>query len=479
MIDLLLVNPKERGTPFELIPPLGLAYIAAHARAGGFSVKLLDYEVEQQPLEKHLAELQPRVVGISGTTHTRYQSFDIARRVKCFSSEIRTVFGGVHASFTGRDTLAHVPDIDIVVRGEGEESMTVILRTLRTGPAELTRVPGLLFRQNRGIVETGPPVRIQHLDSLPGPAWDLLAMNRYALRMEFLNKRGIAFISSRGCTMQCTFCSASAMYGHDVTCHSAGYVLDQVQLLMDKYGYEGIRFFDSTITLRRPHIEGICAEIERRGLSFPWECEIRVGTVDLPLLERMQRAGCYYVDFGIESASQRVLDAMCKGFRLERAEELLGWCADLGLKTKVFFSMGHIAETMADVEQTFRFVEKHRKRISTLACGAGVRIYPGTHLETYAREHGLLPAGFSWSEEYSDPRLVDLSQDPSIPLLLQPELGVDELSAIRLRIIRQRFGGWAGVKTLLGKLFQRASWRKFGAAVRLYLRRLFAPGSAR
>ncbi|MEO0078631.1 MAG: radical SAM protein [candidate division WOR-3 bacterium] len=472
MIDLLLVNPKDRGTPFELIPPLGLAYIAACARAGGFSVKLFDYEVEQQPLEKHLAELQPRVVGISGTTHTRYQSFDIARRVKRFSSEIKTVFGGVHASFTGRDTLAHVPDVDIVVRGEGEESMTAILRTLKAGQGELAHIPGLLFRENGGIVETGPPVRIQDIDVLPGPAWDLLAMNRYALKMEFLNKRGIAFISSRGCTMQCTFCSASAMYGHDVTCHSPVYVLDQLQVLIEKYGYEGIRFFDSTITLRRSHVEGICAEIERRGLTFPWECEIRVGTVDRPLLERMRRAGCYYVDFGIESASQRVLDTMCKGFRLERAEELLNWCEDLGLKTKVFFSIGHIGETMADVEQTFRFIEQHRRRISTLACGAGVRIYPGTYLETYAREQGLLPPDFSWSEIYSDPRLVDLSQDPSIPLLLQPGLGVNELSAIRLRIIGQRFRGWAGVKALLGKLFQRQSWSKLGAAVRLCLMRV-------
>jgi hypothetical protein len=134
--------------------------------------------------------------------------------------------------------------------------------------------------------------------------------------------------------------------------------------------------------------------------------------------------------------------------------------------------MGHIGETMADVEQTFRFIEKHRSRISTLACGAGVRIYPGTYLETYAREHGLLPEEFNWSKEYSDPRLVDLSQDPSIPLFLPPGLGIEELSAIRLRIIGQRFKGWAGARALLGKLFQRASWRKFGAAVRLYAKRV-------
>jgi hypothetical protein len=103
-----------------------------------------------------------------------------------------------------------------------------------------------------------------------------------------------------------------------------------------------------------------------------------------------------------------------------------------------------------------------------------VRIYPGTYLETYAREHEILPEGFSWSEAYADPRLADLSQDPTIPLFLQPGLGIEELSRIRLRVIRQRFRGWVGVKALAARLFQAAGWRKFRAAVRLYVKRVLA-----
>jgi anaerobic magnesium-protoporphyrin IX monomethyl ester cyclase len=473
MIDILLVNPREKGTPFERIPPLGLAYIAARVEQAGFSVQIADLEIEDRAFETYLTEYEPRVVGISGTTHTRYQSFDIARKTRQFSQDTVTVYGGVHASFTGRDTLANVGEVDIVVRGEGEESTLQILQALKSGRSDLAKVAGITFRLDGNIVETGPPVRIMDIDVLPAPAWHLLDMKRYALRMEFLNRKGVAFISSRGCTNRCTFCSASAMYGHDVTCHSPRYVVDQVEHLMNSYGYEGIRFFDSTLTLQRPHVEGICDEIRHRGLSFPWECEIRVGSVDLALLRKMRDDGCYYVDFGVESASQHVLDTMHKGFRLEKAQELLDWCADLGLRTKVFFSIGHIGETMADVEQTFRFIAQNRAKISTLACGAGVRIYPGTYLETYARHNALLPADFSWSRVYTDPRMVDLSQDPTIPLLLQPQLGYKELSAIRLRVIGQRFKGWVGLKALLAKTVRTASWRKFLAAARLYIKRPF------
>ena len=473
MIDVLLVNPKQSGDPFERIPPLGLAYIAARLEQDGLSVRIADFEVEEGTLEDRLSGHSPRLVGISGTTHTRHESFGLVRRVKRFNPGITTVYGGVHATFTGPDTLRNVPEVDIVVRGEGEETMSDLVRACKAGSPDLARVPGITWRRNGEAVENPPRARVFDLDVLGSPAWHRLSMDRYALRLEFTDRRGVALVSSRGCPAKCVFCSASAMFGHRVSWHSPGYVASQVELLTKDYGYQGIRFFDSTFTIRRSHVEGVCDEIERRGLSFPWECEVRVGTVDRPLLERMQRAGCYYVDFGIESGSQRVLDRMGKGFLLPAGQELLDLCAALGVRTKVFFSLGHIGETMADVEDTFRFIDRNRSKISTMACGAGVRIYPGTYLEEYALANGLLPPGFSWSGRYSDSRLVELSQDPGVPLLVQPQLGYVELSRIRLRIIGQRFRGWRGAARLVQKLFRRSSYKRLGDALRLVGHRLF------
>ncbi|MCK4814154.1 radical SAM protein, partial [bacterium] len=223
--------------------------------------------------------------------------------------------------------------------------------------------------------------------------------------MEFIDKRGISTITSRGCLATCSFCSASRMFNHQVTTHSAPRVLDDIELLFDRFGYKGIKIFDSTLTMQREHVNDLCDEITRRRLNFPWECEIRVGTVDQEMLEKMMDAGCYYVNFGVESASQKVLNLMRKGFTVEQAQELLDWCIRIGLETKVFFSFGHIGETMEDVERTFEFIDKNVDKITTVASGAGVRIYPGTYLEEYAVKNRFLPEEFKWCLPYDDERV--------------------------------------------------------------------------
>jgi anaerobic magnesium-protoporphyrin IX monomethyl ester cyclase len=469
MIDILLINPQEQGGFFERMPPLGLAHIASNLEKHNYSVNIVDLEVELKNIDYWLSTLQPRCVGISGTSHTRFESFRLARKVKKFNQEIKTIYGGVHATFTAHDALHNNKDIDYVVRGEGEQVVPDLLGTIKN-EKELTHVPGITYRDKHGIVDNQPAQRIKNLDALPKPAYHLLAMNAYSLDMPFLHRRGISTITSRGCTAKCTFCSASRMFDHQITTHSPSYVLDEIALLFSTYGFEGVKIFDSTLTMKRDHIDAFCDEILRRGFVFPWECEIRVGTVDQELLVKMKKAGCYYVNFGIESASQRVLNLMRKGFAVEEAEKLLLLCRDVGLKTKVFFSFGHIGETMADVEKTFSFIDTHRQLITTVASGAGVRIYPGTYLETYARAHGLLPSDFKWSTSYDDKRLGAILQTPCVPVLIQPQLGFDELEKIALRIYSRRFSGWQGLKRGITKITDKDKLKKLWQLIKLHFR---------
>lgn len=289
--------------------------------------------------------------------------------------------------------------------------------------------------------------------------------------MEFVSKKGISLITSRGCQAKCVFCSASRMFDYRVTTHSAARVLDELEFLFDTYHFQGVKIFDSTLTMKREHVSALCTEIMRRQRVFPWECEIRVGTVDEQLLIQMRDAGCYYVNFGIESASQRVLNTMRKGFTVEQAEELIDLCKKVGVKTKVFFSYGHIGETMDDVQKTFDFVEKHENNITTVASGAGVRIYPGTYLEEYARMHGLLPADFQWSQPYDEPRLEGILQTRNVPLLIQPQLGYAELEDIALRIYRKRFGGWMGFKRGVRKVTDPEKLKKLMQLAKVKLRK--------
>ncbi len=470
MIDVLLVNPREAGGFFERMPPLGLAYIAASLEKHGFSVRIVDFEIDNRSLTTWLEELQPQFLGISGTTHTRFESFRLAQEAKKYSNDIITVYGGVHATFTPINTLQTIPGIDFVVKGEGEHIMARLVGAVMHNHL-LEDVRGIAYRDGDNICETKPAARIEDLDNLPKPAFHLLDMKKYALNMEFVNKKGISLITSRGCQAKCVFCSASRMFDYRVTTNSAARVLDELEFLFDTYAFQGAKIFDSTFTMKREHVSALCTEIMRRQRVFPWECEIRVGTVDEQLLTQMRDAGCYYVNFGIESASQKVLNTMRKGFTVKQAEELIDLCEKVGVKTKVFFSYGHIGETMDDVQKTFDFIEKHENSITTIASGAGVRIYPGTYLEKYVRTHDLFPAGFQWSQLYDEPRLGGILQTRNVPVFIQPQLGYAELEDIALRIYRKRFGGWVGLRRGIKKVTDREKLRKLMQLARVKLRK--------
>jgi len=472
MIDILLVNPKETGRFFEKMPPLGLAYIAANLEKHGYAVRIVDFEVEDKDLNYWLDKYQPRFLGISGTSHTRFESFRLAKQAKDFNPEIITIYGGVHATFTAFETLKNIQEIDFVVRGEGEETVLELITAFKND-LDIAKVKGISYRNIHGMIENPEAARIQNLDSLSRPAYHLLQMNKYSVNMEFVNKKGISLMTSRGCLAKCSFCSASRMFNHQVTNHSAQFVLDEVEFLFKNYDFEGMKIFDSTLTIEPDHINSICDEIIQRDLDFPWECEIRVGTVDERLLEKMQRAGCYYVNFGIESASQRVLNLMRKGFTIEQAEDLLELCNKIGLKTKTFFSFGHIGETVDDVQKTFEFIDKHARQITTLATGAGVRIYPGTYLENYALQKSLLPNNFVWSLPYDEPRLSTIFQTRSVPVLIQPQLGFAELEKIALRIYRRRFSGWKGFKRGIVKVTHMNKLRKLAILLKLGFNNIF------
>ncbi|UCH78673.1 MAG: radical SAM protein, partial [Candidatus Coatesbacteria bacterium] len=179
-----------------------------------------------------------------------------------------------------------------------------------------------------------------------------------------------------------------------------------------------------------------CDELERRGVEIPWQCQVRVDTVDKPLLARMQRAGCYTICFGVESGDEEILNSISKGITLERAVQVLRWAEELGLYTKVSFSLGHPGETYEQAKKTNKFARKYTRFITFRGYNPGVRIYPGTRVEAYAHEHGLMPAGFDWAAPYEtaeNEKLFKLKDN--VPLLLQPQLGLRELRRLRLRFL--------------------------------------------
>ena len=461
-MDVVLINPINiKSHPFGISPPLGLCLIGCELEKRGFSVKILDLEVLPLDFDLYacLRDLVPKVVGISGTTHSRFESFRIANIAKKVSAEIVTVYGGCHATFASVDTLTHIQDIDYIVRGEGEVTFIELVHCLVSGKGKAEDIKGINFRKDGGIIENPPRERIEDLDSLCYSR-HLIEMDKYPIILDWLNIPAVIIMTARGCPFNCSFCSASAMFGKKYTRRSTKKIVEEIRYGMEKFNIKGIRFFDSTFTLNREHVLSLTEELKKISPLLPWHCEIRVDTADEFLLASMKESGCYSVDFGVESGSERIIATMGKRITSQQVENVVHWCRKLGIRTVAFFSFGHIGETWLDAQRTIALIGRLYPYIDVTSVIFGMRIYPGTFMERYALENKLLPGDFSWSSPFQNIEAGVVVTD-NVPLLLQPQFGIKELQRCNLAYEKIQTKNLLSLKSIVNKSKQIRSFPVF------------------
>ena len=351
MTSVLLVYPFFRRSLDRSrfrFPPLGPAYVAAAARGAGHKVRLLDctFLSRERALRLALAA-QADVVGIHAMATMRDDASWFARRLRDRCSLL--VAGGPlptcePASFLG--------DFDAVVRGEAEATFVELLAAHAAG-APLEHVPGVVTAAGAGPDRPPAPA----LDSLPPPARDLLPNAAYISHWRRRHPYALTTVmSTRGCPYACEFCS-NVVHGRSYREHSAGRVVDELQQAV-ALGYDRVAFADDVFTMRREHVLGVCAEIERRGLRVAWECLGRVDSLDAGVARAMRRAGCRTVFFGLESGSDAVLRLMRKGTTTAQARAAVWTAHDAGLQVGGFFILCYPGETDETVLQTLRFADE-------------------------------------------------------------------------------------------------------------------------
>ena len=187
-MKVLLVYPPRGFNTKDLMPPLGLAYIAAVLEENNIKVEVVDAEVERlswKALRKRYRESKPDVIGITSLTESRFESFKAAEIAKQTVPDSIVVMGGPHASLTSEDILANVPSVDIIVRGEGEYTMKELCEVLEVD-GDLHSVEGISFREKEEIIHTKNRQLIQDLDALPLPARHLFPITKYNFTLKVL-----------------------------------------------------------------------------------------------------------------------------------------------------------------------------------------------------------------------------------------------------------------------------------------------------
>jgi len=236
-VHITLLNPPyPRGVPESIFIPLGISYLAAFLENNGYSVNVIDCQVlkpTQRELISELIRIQPDVVGVTSSTLTYEPALEIIKTAKEACPNCRTILGGPHVTVMDKQTLKEQPEVDIVVRGEGEQTMLELAELIsKSNLTKLGDVAGITFRKNGQIIRTPNRPFIQNLDELPHPAFKHLQLSKYRI----FGKKYLPIITSRGCPFQCTFCLASRMCGKQFRGRSPRNVVDELEWLRDTYG---------------------------------------------------------------------------------------------------------------------------------------------------------------------------------------------------------------------------------------------------
>ena len=414
-MQVTFVNPpyptgSHRHPPFI---PLGIGYLAAVLEKNGYTVNVIDCQALKLTLkevENELRKRQPDVVGLTSTTLTYKSALEIIKVSKKALPNCLTVIGGSHVTFWDDKALQECPQLDIVVRKEGENTLLELVQKLEADKS-FSDVLGITYRKGKEIVRTPDRPYIEDLDSLPFPAFHLFPLNQF-------NKYGnIIFpvMTSRGCVFWCEFCTAVRMFGRKYRIRNPKKVVDELEFLYKKYGEKQYTFYDDTFTVDQTRTEEICNEILKRGLKIKWDCETRVDMVTKDLLLKMREAGCIAVWYGVEAGSQKVRDAMGKGISTQQTFNAFKWTQDAGMIAVASIILGFPGETKETAWESVKLLEK----INPDEIGIYIATpYPGTPMYDHVKKMGWL-------------KIHDFNKyDTATPIFESPTMSMKELREI-------------------------------------------------
>lgn len=436
-MKILLINPYcypevSAGNLNKFLtpmPPIGLAYLLAAIEKSNHTPLFYDDLLEKgdnKKLRKILLELAPQMIGIpvySSPVVYRFQ--EIVRMIRELLPETIIQTGNLHANYFAREVLQK-KEVDIVVKGEGEETICEIADALSNG-LPLSTVKGLLYRDKEGkIIETENRPYNCDLDSLPFPAWQLMPYKKYNINeLGKIASTGTFVLGSRGCPFGCEFCSL-LIQGKKRRVRSKENICAEIEWLIEKFNYKSFHFIDATWPINKAEGMAFAQEIIKRGLhkKIVWGTETRLDVVDEELLSELYKAGCRKVMYGIESGSQVILDQVSKKNDLGKVRQVIAWSHKHKLSPAGFFIIGLPGETKADIEKTIELalsLDLHFAKFS------GFVPYPGTPLYEKLLQDNALPKNklTDWNSYTSYPSLTNP------PIYLDKNISLPELIALQ------------------------------------------------
>lgn len=365
--NILLIHPlgyKKNAAPRDvsrlanIMPPIGLASMAAYLDVHGISSRIIDcyaYPGYDSLIRKYLLEKRPAYIGFSCTTSSFLDGVRIANLAKTILPGIRVIFGGAHVSALGEKILEGFPDIDFSVTGEGEVTLTDLIKSRGEGAAD---IEGLIYRTPDGCIRANPfRTELVELDTLPFPAYSKLKGYPDIYKLPIFNYPGTpntSCISSRGCPYACSYCDRS-VFRRTFRYNSAEYLYEHLKYLKKQFGIRHVNFYDDQFTFNRKRVEAFTQLMMKNPLSMTFNCAVRADHIDRDLILMMKKAGCWMISLGIESGDPSLLAQHRQNVDLDMMSEKIRMIRKAGIRTKGLFMLGLPGETERSMRRSIGF----------------------------------------------------------------------------------------------------------------------------
>lgn len=395
-MKVLLINPPYNIENYYgklsdlafLFPPVSLTYLAAYVRQFDNQTAIYDFQVEEKNFEDFIQDFKPDLVGITCQTALFYNTLKLAKKIKEFFPEVPIIVGGAHPTYRPDDFFEDSA-IDIVVRGEGEQTLLELVSYYQNSKdLTLENIKGISFKKNKEVIHNPNRELIKDLDILPLPAIDLLPLEKYRVSPDNYLGGQVGLIStSRGCPFGCIFCACKNAFNRTYRARDLEKVFEEIKYYLDNYHISELFIMDDVFGLEKDRALRFCQGMIDRGYNkkLSWWCQIRVDCVDEELTKKMKEAGCGIISFGIESGVQRILDFIAKRVTLEQIKKAVKTAKRAGLEPRGSFILGLPTETLRDSLKTILFSLKlplHRAKFGLATP------YPGTKLWDIALAEG-------------------------------------------------------------------------------------------
>jgi len=446
-MEIILVNPGE-GTALDspkhekdqYMYPYSLVYLQNYLNKNGIQSKIYDlYYINPMELVEYCKDIISPIIGVTSQSFNRNMAIDIIKRIRRVNPSSVTVVGGKHFSYCSEETLEHIKDIDIVVRGEGEITFYELVTALREGN-DLESIEGITYRSSDKIICNKDRKQESNIDkfSLDYSKLPENGFGKGIFLRNFENEKIMSYpvLLGRGCSQKCVFCSYNKM---GYRARKLGSIMEEITYLKEKYNSKYFTFSDPSFCERRSFVKEFCETLIKENLDLKWYCEARVDT-PIELLELMAEAGCISLDFALESGSEKVLKAIRKNIDPTQCLNFARECKRLGIRTLVFSMVSLPEETEEDAYATLTMLEKLSEYTRYITLSVGL-ILPGTEMEIIARKKGIIPQDFSWFDSRFNHQYPDLGPE-NIPLYIE-NLSIEFIRDFIKKYNKLRFAEYA------------------------------------